>query len=187
MPVSLLASGSASHASSATSVTIDIVISVAVLLFILYRQVQVRRASPNPALPVVLLILGVVSLTQGSGRPTAAELGYLIALLAVDAVALGALRAWTVKLWRDGQSVLRQGTWVTVVLWVVGLGIHEAVDALAHIPASSTLLYVGVTFLAQQLVVQARVSRLERQPLGPAPDSSGTPAGQAGTGGIVSP
>jgi hypothetical protein len=190
MPVSLLASGSTSQASSTTVVTADIVISVAVLLFILYRQLQVRRASPTMRLPLILVVVGVLLLEQGNSRPTASKLGILIALLAVDAVGIGALRAWTVKLWRDAQGgLLRQGTWVTVVLWVVGLGIHEGVDAVAHIPASSTLLYLGVTLLAQQLVLQARVNRQEQRPPSPAPGSSGpgAPAGQAGSGGVVNP
>jgi hypothetical protein len=148
--------------------TTTIIISVALLAFILYRQVQVRRATPNPALPLICLALGVVGLV-GSNRPSAAKLGILVALLAVDAVGLGALRAWTVKLWRDdNQGVLRQGTWVTVVLWLVGLAIHETVDVIAHIPASSTLLYVGVTFLAQMLVLQLRINRMEQQPFSPA-------------------
>jgi hypothetical protein len=190
MPLSLLASGSASHASTTTTLTVDIVVSVAALLFILYRQVQVRRASPTMRLPLILVVVGVLLLEQGSSRPTASKLGILVALLAVDAVGIGALRAWTVKLWRDAQGVLlRQGTWVTVVLWLVGLGIHEGVDAIAHIPASSTLLYLGVTLLAQQLVLQARVSRQEQRPPGPVPGSSGpgAPAGQAGSGGFANP
>lgn len=180
MPVSLPAVGTA-HTSGTTTTVTSIVISVAVLVFILYRQLQVRRAAPNMILPLVLLALGVAGLEQGSSRPTAAKIGILIALLAVDAVGLGALRAWTVKLWRDGQGVLRQGTWVTVVLWLVGLGIHEAVDVIAHIPGSSTLLYLGVTFLAQQFVLQLRISRLEQQPLRPA--APGPPGGFAASEG----
>jgi small basic protein len=151
-------------------------------------------------IPLVLLVIGVVGLEQGSSRPDGAKLGILIALLAVDAVGLGAVRAWTVRLWRDAQGVLRLGTWVTVVLWLVGLGIHEGVDVTAHIPAASTLLYLGVTFLARQLVLQARASRLEQQPPGtgpgspPSPSSAqepaadyqgfGTSAGQAGPGAV---
>jgi hypothetical protein len=154
--------------SSVAGGAIGVIISLALLAFILYRQVQVRRAAPNPAVALVCLALGVVGLA-GPSRPTAAKLGILIALLVVDAVALGVVRAWTVKLWRDPQGVLlRQGTWVTVLLWLVGLGVHEAVDVLAHIPESSTLLYVGVTFLAQMAVLQLRINRMEQQPPGPA-------------------
>jgi drug/metabolite transporter (DMT)-like permease len=177
MPVTLPAA--TTDATTTTSLSTSIVVSVAVLVFILYRQVQVRRTAPNMVLPLVLTVLGVAFLAQGSNRPTGAKIGILIALLAVDAVGLGAVRAWTVKLWRDSQGALRQGTWVTVVLWLVGLGIHEGVDALAHIPDSSTLLYLGVTLAAQQAVLQARVNRLEQQPGAPGPNG---PTGQPGPG-----
>lgn len=155
-----LAAGASGGMSSAGTTVVSIVISVAILALILYRQLQVRRTSSRMVLPIVVLVIGVVSLTRGSTRLTGGELGILIALLAVDAGGLGAVRALTVRLWRDQQDVLRQGTWVTIVLWLVGLGIHEGVDAIAHIPASSTLLYLGVTLLAQQAVLQLRVSRM---------------------------
>jgi hypothetical protein len=178
MPVSLLAvASSAKPSTSASSTAIDIVVSLAVLAFILYRQRQVRRAAPTMVLPVVLIVLGLVgvaSLSKGSNKITSAEIGILIALLALDAVGLGAVRALTVRLWRDGEAVLRQGTWLTVGLWLVGIVIHEAVDLLAHIPSTSLILYLGLTLLAQQLVLQARVSRLTQV--------SGTPAGQPGQG-----
>jgi FtsH-binding integral membrane protein len=178
MPGSLLVLASTSQSSSSASTTaVDIVISLAVLVFILYRQRQVRRASPTLVLPVVLIIIGLLGLTtlsRGSDKLTSAELGILIALLALDAVGLGVVRAMTVRLWRDGDSVLRQGTWLTVGLWLVGIVIHEVVDLVAHIPSTSLLLYLGVTLLAQQLVLQARVNRVAQQP--------GTPAGQPGSG-----
>lgn len=181
MPVSLLAA-SASSSSKTPTVIIDVVISLAVLAFILYRQVQVRRTSPRVVLPVILIVLGVLSLAGGSsslsaGKLTGSETGILVALLVLDAGCLGAVRAWTVKLWRDSQpGVLRQGTWLTVVLWLVGLAIHEGVDFAAHIPAGSTLLYVGVTLLAQQLALQARINRLEQQPWAAQPAQFGGPA-----------
>jgi hypothetical protein len=172
----VLASSSQSSP-SASSTVVDIVISVAVLGFILYRQRQVRRASPTLVLPVVLIVIGlfgVISLSKGPNKLTSAEVGILIALLALDAVGLGAVRALTVRLWHDGGAVLRQGTWLTVGLWLVGIVIHETVDLVAHIPSTSLILYLGLTLLAQQLVLQARVNRMAQQ--------TGTPAGQPGQG-----
>ncbi len=43
-----------------------------------------------------------------------------------------------------------------MVLWIVGVGIHALVGALADISDSTLLLYMGITLGAQQLVVQAR-------------------------------
>jgi hypothetical protein len=182
MPVSLPVLASSANASSSASATaIDIVISLAVLALILYRQLQVRRASPTLILPVILIVIGLAELattSKGSNKLTASEIGILVALLVLDAVGLGAVRAWTVRLWHDGNAVLRKGTWLTVVLWLVGIGIHEVVDFLAHIPSGSLLLYLGVTLLAQQLVLQTRINRMEHQPGNVTADPPATPAGK---------
>lgn len=182
MPVSLPVLASSANASSSVGATAaDIVISLAVLALILYRQLQVRRASPTLILPVILIVIGLAGLTaasKGSNKLTAGGIGILVALLVFDAVGLGAVRAWTVRLWHDGTAVLRQGTWVTVALWLVGIVIHEVVDLVAHIPSTSLLLYLGVTLLAQQLVLQARVNRVEHQPGNVTADPPATPAGK---------
>jgi hypothetical protein len=182
MPVSLpVLASSASTSSSVSATVIDIVVSLAVLALILYRQLQVRRASPTLLLPVILIVLGLAGLLQtskGSNKLTGGEIGVLVALLVLDAVGLGAVRAWTVRLWHDGTAVLRQGTWVTVGLWLVGIVIHEVVDLVAHIPSTSLILYLGVTLLAQQLVLQARVNRVEHQPGNVTAGPPATPANQ---------
>jgi hypothetical protein len=74
------------------------------------------------------------------------------------------VRALTVRLWRNGDLVLRQGTWVTMALWIVGVAIHALVGALADISDSTLLLYMGITLGAQQLIVQARARQPERLP-----------------------
>jgi len=182
MPVSLPVLASSAHTSSTAATTaIDIVVSLAVLAFILYRQLQVRRASPTLVLPVILIVIGLVGLVQsskGSNKLTGGEIGILAALLVLDAVGLGAVRALTVRLWHDGTAVLRKGTWVTFGLWLVGIVIHEVVDLVAHIPSTSLLLYLGVTLLAQQLVLQARVNRVEHQPGNVTAGPPATPASQ---------
>jgi hypothetical protein len=159
--------GSHPTASTPTS-TLDIVISLAVLVFILYRQWQVRPARGTFLLPIILLVLGFAGFAAGTGngRLTSEHVAILVALLAGDAIGLGVLRAWTVRLWRQDATFLRQGTWLTIGLWLVGVAIHEVVDILVDLPAGSLLIYFGVTLAAQQLVIQARVSRLERQPVG---------------------
>jgi hypothetical protein len=184
MPVSLPVASSAASSTSPGATAFDVVLSLAVLALILYRQLQVRRASPTLLLPAVLIVIGVAelaTLAKGSSKLTSGEIGILIALLALDAVGLGVLRAWTVKLWHDGSAVLRQGTWITVGLWLVGIVIHEVVDLVAHIPASSLLLYLGLTLLAQQLVLQARVNRLTQQPVSAVTGPPAVPGREAGS------
>jgi putative drug exporter of the RND superfamily len=140
---------------------VGLVVSLGILGFILYRQRQVRPLKTTPVLPIVLVILGLGSLIGASqGQPmTPSDIGVLIALLVGDAIAFGALRAYTVRLWRDGEVVVQQGSWLTVALWLAGLAIHEAVVAAAHVTSASLLLYLGLTLGTQRLVVGTRARR----------------------------
>lgn len=149
--------GVASTTSSSAGVA-DTVVSVAVLCYVLYRQRQVRVLQTALLLPVVLGVVGLVSvLSDAKSHPlSAGQVAVLVALLLADAVALGAVRAFTVRTWRDGEQVLRQGSWLTVGLWLVGVAVHEGALAAVRIDSSSLLLYVGLTLGAQRLVLDAR-------------------------------
>lgn len=137
---------------------ISVAITLAVLAWLLYRQRQVRVFRPNLGLALILIVGGIATISGGgqSGLGSTGRDVILGALLVGDAAGLGALRAWTVQLWRSGYTVFRQGSWLTMGLWVVGIAIHALVDALAGISDSTLLLYLGVTLAAQQLVLQAR-------------------------------
>ena len=148
---------SSSSASVATALG-----SVAVLVLILYRQLQVRAVTTTLTVPAVLVIAGTVALAGASrGVPlTTHNLAGLLLALAVDAVGLGAVRAYTLRLWNEGGAWHRQGTWLTASLWLVGTGMHVALDTAMGFGAASALLYLGVTYAAQRLVVQHRVAVL---------------------------
>jgi hypothetical protein len=94
------------------------------------------------------------------------------------AAAFGAIRAATVHVWVDGGQGLRQGTWLTAVLWVVSLGVHLGYDYLlegkgaqAGLGSASLLLYFGVTYTIQRLILQARAQRIT----GSRPRNAGVP------------
>ncbi len=87
------------------------------------------------------------------------------------------IRAATVHVWADGGQGWRQGTWLTAVLWVVSLGVHLGYDYLidgkgaqAGLGSASLLLYFGVTFTIQRLILQARAQRIDQgSSTGPTP------------------
>jgi len=145
---------------------LSIAVSLGVLAWLMYRQLQVRAVRASFALPAVLIVAGLASVsgTGANGLGSPGRIAILVALLVGDAAGLGAVRALTVRLWRSGDVVLRQGTWLTMALWIAGVGIHALVGALADISDSTLLLYMGVTLGAQQLVMQARARPPERLP-----------------------
>src|ERR1700690_2741938 len=82
---------------------------LAILLFILYRQRQVRVLSTSFVLPLALVGAGVADPIWASPTPLSpTAVCVLGVLLALDAVGLGAIRASTVRVWHEGERWLRQ-------------------------------------------------------------------------------
>lgn len=154
---------------SATTAT-NLLIGLAVLVLILVRQMQVRPVRASMRLPLILAVIGVIQLTQffqhGQHRATPAVIAALLGSLVLAAL-LGAARALTVRLWTDGGQALRQGTWITVLLWLVSLGVHLGYDYLvigngsdSGLGTASLTLYFAVTYTIQRLILTARAQRL---------------------------
>jgi hypothetical protein len=148
----------------------SILLDVVVALYVLRRQ---RRIRPVPRalslrLPVVLGVIGLAQVLSytGAHHVTGDDVGWVLGTLVVGAVVLGAVRALTVRIWTSNSWVLRQGTWLTMGLWVVSLGLHffSGVGArhvgAGHLEASSFLLYLGVTYGVQNAVVHRRAAPL---------------------------
>jgi hypothetical protein len=147
---------------------VNILIGLAVLAFILYRQLQARPVRDTMRLPLILAVIGVVELARflQHGHHGAGVAAALAGSLVIAAV-FGAIRAATVHVWVDGGQAWRQGNWLTAVLWVVSLAVHLGYDYLvdgkgsqAGLGSASLLLYFGVTFTVQRLILQARAQRI---------------------------
>lgn len=135
-----------------------------IALFVIYRQLAPRQVVGTGrmfVLPLVLTAYGAYSLLQS---PPAGATSYvlLVGELALAAVA-GVARALTVRFWTDQRGVLmRRGTWLTLVIWVLFIGIRIGTYALAGgaLGTSALMLSVGAS-----LLVQAGVTYLRSQPL----------------------
>ncbi len=161
------------------------VIGAALLILVLLRQMAVR---PVPrvirmGLPVVIGVIGLFQLVsyQNSHRHVGGSAWvWVLGTMLVGAGGLGILRGLTVRMWTAGNWVLRQGTGLTMALWLVSLGVHflgDAFGAHAHdgagLEASSFLLYLGITLGVQTVVVHHRAQPLWAE-IGP---NTGNPLG----------
>jgi hypothetical protein len=154
----------------------NLIIGVAVVALLVSRQLMARRLKENYRLSVILAIIGLVEFVNflkslhgphDDGRIAVAVVGSLLL-----AGVLGAARALTVRVWRqdDGQ-LMRQGTWLTALLWIVSLAVHLGYDELVagHIAGSNggnvgdatIVLYLMITLAVQQFLLLARVKRQE--------------------------
>jgi len=152
---------------------VDLVIGIAVLALILYRQLQVRPVRGTMRLPLILAIIGIVELIQFFKIDQSHHTGTVFAALAgslVLAAITAVIRAVTVRVWIQAGQALRQGTWLTALLWIVSLGAHLGYDYLvdrgsqAGLGTASLTLYFAVTYTIQRLILQVRAQRIANSP-----------------------
>ena len=134
------------------------------VVWLLVRQLSVRPLQDRPTLALILLVIGAAQTAQFAQERTIDGIDVLLGLasLAVGA-GLAAVRAHTVRLWRDGDAVLTQGTWWTLLLWIVGIGQHLVFEFFTHIHGFGTatlLVYFGVVLLVQRLLLSRRARLL---------------------------
>jgi hypothetical protein len=154
------------------SIAVNLLIGIAVLALLVYRQLQVRPVRANFRLPLILAVIGVIQLSQflKNDHHTGTVFAALAGSLALAAL-FGAIRAMTVRVWIQAGQALRQGTWVTAVLWVVSLGVHLGYDYLvdgkgsqAGLGTASLTLYFAITYTIQRFILQAKAQRIADSP-----------------------
>jgi hypothetical protein len=152
----------------------NIAIGVLVLALVLYRQLTTQRLRENYRLPLILAIIGIVQFVAFlKGHPhDDGEIAAAVAGSLVLAAAFGAVRALTVRVWRQGGVLLRKGTWLTAVLWVISFAAHLGYDYVVagHIASgkngsnvgdATVLLYLVVTLSVQRYLLMLRAARQE--------------------------
>jgi hypothetical protein len=148
---------------------LELVIGVAVLGLLIYRQMRTRPVRSNQRLMLILGLIGVIEAVEymqknHSGSVALVALGGSLVLAAV----FGLARAATQRVWmQDGQTWVK-GSWVTAGLWILALGAHLGYDYLVGqhkdiggIGDATLLLYLAVSLAVQGVIVSLRAQRLD--------------------------
>lgn len=178
---------------SGPSTTTDFVVGLVILVLIVLGQSRTRlwaadRNSPLPLITVALGLLVYFGYRSTAGPLSAQQEEYLYVTLAAG-VAFGALRARTLMLWNDTPGLCVRGTPGTLALWVVtglGMGLYYAAGNITY---AGFVLYLGVTFTAQQVFVVVRGVRAARALAGPGAEArpGGGAANRSGDDARVTP
>jgi hypothetical protein len=148
---------------------VDLLIGVAVLILLVYRQLRTRPVNANQRVTLILLVIGVVVTVQYLQKQHAGSVAVVaLAGSLVLAAAFGALRAATVKVWiTDGHAWVR-GNYLTAGLWVLALAAHLGYDyligrhkGLNGLGDSTIVLYLAVSLAVQRVIVTMRAQRLD--------------------------
>lgn len=149
-------------------IAVNVAIYLALIAFVLYRQMS---AQPLRGRRLVLFpaALGLIGLQQLARQPLAMDVGGVALLVAglVIGLAAGLWRGTTFRVWADAGRVMVKGTAMTLVTWAVLIVIRLPFAFLgqtANHPqgfvVGELLLALAVTFAAQNVMVWARVKRL---------------------------
>lgn len=148
-----------------------------IAVFVIYRQLAPRQALGAGMmfiLPLALTGYGAYSLLQSP--PTAPTTYLLLTGELALAAAAGVARALTIRFWVDGRGVLMQrGSWLTLVIWVLFIGIRMGSYLLAGgaLSTPALMLSVGASLLVQAGVTYVRRQALPQQPGGRPQSSQG--------------
>lgn len=138
----------------------NLLIGLLVLFIIFYNQIRVRQVRNDMKLifPVILIVFGLSNLKNYFNTHTLTFISLISILISlfILAVAMGAIRAYTVKLWYKDSILFRQGTLLTIVLWIASSILHLAIDYAGHTGQATLLIYYGITLFTQRLVVYSR-------------------------------
>ena len=151
----------------------NLVVGIAVLALFLSRQLVTRRLSESYRLSIILAAIGIYEFAQFlSGHPhDDGGIAVAVAGSLVLAAGFGAVRALTVRVWRENGQLLRRGTWLTALLWILSLAAHLGYDYVVagHITGknggnvgnATIILYLVVTLTVQRFILLNRVARQE--------------------------
>lgn len=157
-----------------------LVIGVAVLGLLIYRQLVARPVQGNQRLVLILVIIGLIETAQYLQKLHAGSAA-IVALAGslVLAAIFGAARAATVRIWIQDRQAWSKGNILTAALWVVALGAHLGYDYLigqhkdiGSLGDATVLLYLAVSLAVQRVIVVLRAQRLSPAVPGPVRRSS---------------
>jgi hypothetical protein len=140
----------------------NIILYAAILIFILYRQLRVRKVTKQARIYLIIVLVGLYIFYQGISTKqfifTGKSIGILAVIFIVLAIGLGALRAYTCKIWQEQSTFYRRGTFLTLVLWAITIITHVFLDTLLKGGQFSSLLYLGISLYTQHLVILKRTT-----------------------------
>lgn len=154
-------------------IAVNVGLYVALIAFVLYRQMTAQPLRPQ-RLVVLPLLLGAFAIQQLSGQHLSGSLG-TVAYLGVNIVAgivLGIWRGTTFQIWSEAGTLMMRGTRVTLVAWgvliVIRVGFALATHAIRYgqgVVIGELLLALAVTFAAQNAVIWMRAGRVGAAPV----------------------
>jgi hypothetical protein len=153
-------------------IVVNVAIYVALIGFILYRQMSRLPLSPRRLVlfPTVMALFGLQQLIRQPFTVDLRTVAFLGASLAVSILA-GVWRGTTFRIWTEAGVVLIKGTAATLIAWGVLIAIRAPFALASHaanypqgLVIGELLLALAITFAAQNAVIWRRAGHLRTLP-----------------------
>ncbi|GKS55454.1 hypothetical protein IGJ91_002225 [Enterococcus sp. DIV0765f] len=133
-----------------------------IVIWVIINQLRPKEIDMNSKGKYVLFFIGLYtfynSVQSGDFIFTPFSTIGLVFVLLFLAVGLAFLRAYTSRVWKEGGILYSQGTWKTVVIWIVMIVFHAITDHFIKGLNATFLLYIGISLITQHWY---KVSRLQ--------------------------
>lgn len=148
---------------------LDAVVAVAVVAWVLVRQLKARRVTEGGRwwlLPVVLVFLAVKQGGLVDSHHQAASVALLSAEIVVGG-GMGVVWAFTARLWRDEEGIAwSKGTKATAAAWIGGILLRVGIGALGvmmgvHEGSGATMLALAAVLLVRRGVLAWRTTTMD--------------------------
>lgn len=135
-----------------------------IVVYVLYRQMRPKEIKSSNKKIYAILLIGIYILFQSVNNHAfiinmANIIGLLISLILV-ALGLGIFRGYTCHVWSTNGQMYRQATWLTMLLWALMIIIHGTITHFLPQQHATMILYIGITLLAQQAVLQYKANQI---------------------------
>ncbi|WP_125572932.1 hypothetical protein [Levilactobacillus huananensis] len=142
----------------------NLVLGAWLLFVVIKRQLAPKIIRFKIEFYILVVLLGAASIGDAFQKQhlqiTLQQALIFGGLSLASAVIFAGLRAWSYQFWvNDAGLVMRQGNWLTLVWWIIGIAGHLAVDRIWTGSSVTLLLYLGITLLVQRGSVWLLASR----------------------------
>lgn len=151
----------------------NLIVSALVFVWLLYRQMRTQPMRGDRAKNWIILIsvIGVLgaamTIYYATQHKSSLSTWPVLVVSLVIGMFFGAWRGSIVRIWSRNGIPVRKGDLRTVVLWVVGLGVHFGLSTLPanhgsgvhQFAFASLLLYLSLSATTQRAVTLGRVFR----------------------------
>lgn len=142
----------------------NIFFAILILFVVIRRQLEPKTVRFKPQFFIIIVIFGITSVVDAINKQhldITKQDAWMFGITALlGATVFASLRAMSYRFWiNDDDLIMRQGNWLTIIWWVIGIGIHVMADRMWTGSQATLLLYLGLTLLIQRGIVWWRANR----------------------------